>query len=95
METCSNCGTVSSANEKAMWGKISGYHPVKGYTKRAYRGTETHKLIPEYSQHQGWLCPKCMKFLSAYRIEKFTDLKSSPQKKKEKQNPLSLWDAFH
>lgn len=84
VEKCSFCSAITSENQMAAWSKISGYHPQAGYTKRRYIGTHgdqsTHKLIPQYTQHQGWLCSKCMKSLSAYKIEKFTDLRPSQKK---------------
>jgi hypothetical protein len=83
MEKCSNCGTIAGSNQKAMWSKVATY-------RWDYK---LKRPIPVFSQHQGHLCEKCMKSLSAYPVERFSDLKQS-KKKKEKPDSLSLWDAF-
>jgi hypothetical protein len=62
----------------AAW-NTHGYKPEKGYMTSGK--PISLRMIPYNIPHQGYLCSKCMITFSAYKIEQFTDRKSSPKQK--------------
>lgn len=89
MAKCSQCSIpIEEEGIKAQWNTYSYKRDVRPFVsgkpiKVSY--------VPVPVSHQGILCQKCFVQLSAYKVERFSDLQPSPKKKEKRENLSFDW----